>query len=349
VTEVATVQRATMTSEDFERGTEQMRRELLAHCYQMLGSFHDAEDLVQETMLRAWRARSQFDARRASLRTWLYRIATNACLTALAGRARRPLPSGIGAPSNDPQQPLVGGHEVPWLQPFPDSRLDGDPAAALLSSGRLRLALVAAMQLLPARQRAILILRDALELPAAEVAQVLDTSQAAVNSGLQRARARIAAAGLDEYQLGQPADAGRREVVEQYVAAFRNADVARLKLLVAQDAILEMPPFVNWYAGRDDYLEFIARVFAVRGTDWQMLPLSANGQPAVGAYVRGPDGSYLLHTLQVFSVAGGRVDHTVVFADQAVFDLFGLTPGLTPLPAGVLPPEASAVPREQGR
>jgi RNA polymerase sigma-70 factor, ECF subfamily len=150
---------ATLTSDEFSRAAERHRRELLAHCYQMLGSVHDAEDLVQETMLRAWRAREQFDGTRASLRTWLHRIATNACLTALEGRARRPLPSGYGAPGDDPDQPLAGGHEVPWLQPFPDALLDGDPAAALLSSGRLRLALVAAMQLLPPRQRAILILR----------------------------------------------------------------------------------------------------------------------------------------------------------------------------------------------
>jgi RNA polymerase sigma-70 factor, ECF subfamily len=140
---------ATLTSDEFSHAAERHRRELLAHCYQMLGSVHDAEDLVQETMLRAWRARDQFDGTRASLRTWLHRIATNACLTALEGRARRPLPSGYGAPGDDPDQPLTGGHEVPWLQPFPDALLDGDPAAAMLSSGRLRLALVAAMQLLP--------------------------------------------------------------------------------------------------------------------------------------------------------------------------------------------------------
>jgi RNA polymerase sigma-70 factor, ECF subfamily len=339
---------ATLTSKDFECGTEQMRRELLAHCYQMLGSVQDAEDLVQETMLRAWRARGRFDESRASLRTWLYRIATNACLTALAGRARRPLPSGIGSPGDDTEQPLVPGHELPWLQPFPDSLLAGDPAAALLAGGRLRLALVAAMQLLPARQRAILILRDAFELPAAEVAQVLDTSQAAVNSGLQRARARLAAADLDEYQVGHAAEADRRHVVDQYVAAFRNADLARLKLLLAQDVTLEMPPFLNWYVGRADYLSFIARVHALRGTDWQMLPTAANGQAAIGAYVRGPDGGYLLHTLQVFSVAGGRIGHTVAFADQAVFDLFGLEPSLRLPPAGSRP-EAAARPGRERR
>lgn len=315
---------ATLTSEDFERGTERMRRELLAHCYQMLGSVHDAEDLVQETMLRAWRARAQFDESRASLRTWVYRIATNACLTALAGRARRPLPSGIADPSDDPGQPLAGGHEIPWLQPFPDALLAADPVARLLAAGRLRLALIAAMQLLPARQRAILILRDAFELPAAEVAQVLSTSPAAVNSGLQRARARLAAADLDEFEAGGRAAAARQDVIERYVAAFLDADLSRLKLLLADDARLEMPPFLNWYRGCDDYAGFIARVFATRGTDWRLRPAAASGQPAVAAYARVPDGGYRLHTLQVFGVAGGLVRHTVVYADQAVFDLFGL-------------------------
>ena len=315
---------AGLTGDDFQQRTEHLRRELLAHCYQMLGSVHDAEDLVQETMLRAWRARDQFDANRASLRTWLYRIATNACLSALTGRSRRPLPSGLGTAWDDPEAPLAGGHDIPWLQPFPDALLGTDPAAALLSSGRLRLALVAAMQLLPPRQRAILILREALGLPAAEVADVLGTSPTAVNSGLQRARATLAAVVVDEHEIGQPADASRRAVIEQYVAAFQRADVAGLKRLVADEVILEMPPFRNWYAGSEDYGRFIARVFALRGPDWRMVPVAANGQPAVAAYVRSPDGGHVLHTLQVFSVTGGRISRNVVFADSAVFDLFGL-------------------------
>jgi RNA polymerase sigma-70 factor (ECF subfamily) len=314
---------ATLTSADFERGAEKMRRELLAHCYQMLGSVHEAEDLVQETMLRAWRARSQFDGTRASLRTWMYRIATNACLTALEGRSRRPLPSGLGAPGDDPEQPLIGGHDVPWLQPFPDAMLTGDPAGALLASGRLRLALVAAMQLLPPRQRAILILREALGLPAAEVAEALDTSAAAVNSGLQRARARLAEAAVSEDGVDSAEQADSRALVDRYVTAFQNADVTGLKRLLARDAILEMPPFLNWYAGREAYAGFIARVFARRGTDWQMHPVGANGQPAVAAYVRAGDG-YVLHTVQVFAATGGRIDRNVVFGDPAVFELFGL-------------------------
>jgi RNA polymerase sigma-70 factor, ECF subfamily len=316
---------ATTTSDEFARDTERHRRELLAHCYQMLGSVHDAEDLVQETLMRAWRARDQFDGSRASLRTWLHRIATNACLTALAGRARRPLPSGIGTPFDDPDQPsFAGGHEVPWLEPFPDALLDGDPAAALLSAGRLRLALVAAMQLLPPRQRAILILREALGLPATEIADVLETSPAAVNSGLQRARARLAAADVDEDRLRQPADPDSRAVIDQYVAAFREADIAALKQLLARDAVLEMPPFRNWYAGPEDYARFIAWVFQVRGIDWQLRPIASNGQPAVAAYALAPGGEYELHTLWILSVTNGRIDRNVVFSDPAIFDLFGL-------------------------
>jgi RNA polymerase sigma-70 factor, ECF subfamily len=312
---------------DFERRTDPYRRELLAHCYRMLGSVHDAEDLVQETLLRAWRAYDRFDERRASLRTWLYRIATNACLTALENRSRRPLPSGLGGPSDDPEHPLIRGQEVPWLQPFPDAMLGpdrGDPATVLASRGSLRLALVAAMQLLPARQRAILILRDVLDFSAAEVADVLDTTSAAVNSGLQRARARLDDVPVGEDRIDEPADADRRALLDRYVAAFENADVAALIRLLTDDVVLEMPPFVNWFVGREDYGRFIARVFALRGTDWRLLPTAANGQPAVVAYVRGEDGAYHLHTLQVYTVTGSAISHNVVFQDPDVFAMFGL-------------------------
>src|SRR5512133_3922310 len=173
--DMTTDQRA---DEDFLRLTDRFRRELLAHCYRMLGSVHDAEDLLQETLLRAWRAYDQYDPSRAALRTWLYRIATNACLTALEQRSRRPLPSGLGPPGDDPEQPLIRGEEVPWLQPIPDAML-GDPADILSSRGSLRLAFVAALQFLPARQRAVLILREVLDWPAADVAATLDMTPAA--------------------------------------------------------------------------------------------------------------------------------------------------------------------------
>ncbi|WP_433246493.1 sigma-70 family RNA polymerase sigma factor [Streptosporangium sp. CA-135522] len=323
----------TPTSEDFAIRTDPFRRELLAHCYRLLGSVHDAEDLLQETLLRAWRAYDRFDESRASLRTWLYRIATNACLTALEQRSRRPLPSGLGAsPSSDPEQPLIRGEEVPWLQPFPDAMLGadhGDPAAVLASRGTLRLAFIAAMQFLPARQRAVLVLRDVLDWPAAEVAEALDTTSAAVNSALQRARARLSEVGLDEDQIDEPADPSHRALIDRYVTAFENADLATLERLLTDDAVLEMPPFLNWYVGREAYVRFIARIFTLRGTDWRMRPVRANGQPAVAAYVRGRDGTYGLHTLQVFTVTGSGVSRTTVFQDPALFTTFALPTRLT--------------------
>ncbi|HEX4702439.1 MAG TPA: sigma-70 family RNA polymerase sigma factor [Pseudonocardiaceae bacterium] len=316
---------ATSIDAEFERRTDPHRRELLAHCYRMLGSIHDAEDLLQETLLRAWRAYDRFDDHRASLRTWLYRIATNACLTALEGRSRRPLPSGLGAPSDDPTEPLIRGVEVPWLQPFPDTRSSNDPAAR----GSMRLAFVAAMQLLPARQRAILILRDVLELPAAEVAETLGTTVAAVNSGLQRARAKLD--DVVEDQVAEPADRDRRALVDRYVTAFENADVIALTRLLTDDVVLEMPPMRNWYLGRADYGRFMARVFEVRGPHWRMIHTSANGQPALAAYARADDGEYHLHTLQVLTVTTAGISHNVVFQDEKLSTTFAL-PSTVPIP-----------------
>ncbi|WP_406440781.1 sigma-70 family RNA polymerase sigma factor [Streptomyces sp. NBC_01613] len=297
---------------------EPYRGELVAYCYRMLGSFHEAEDLVQETMLRAWKARDRYDASRASVRTWLYRIATNVCLTALEGRARRPLPSGLGAPSDDPQAPLTPAFDIPWLQPFPDARYDVEARADL------RLALVAAMQVLPARQRAVLVLREVLEFSAAEVAEQLGTTVAAVNSSLQRARAAIADVG-DPGEVPEPDDAEAREVVRRYARAFEAADVPALVRLLTDAAVLEMPPVPLWYRGRRDYGLFLDRVFAMRGTSWVTRELTAGGQPALAAYAPDPEaGGHRLHTLQVFTVRGGRVAHNVVFADPRVFEAFEL-------------------------
>src|SRR6478752_2316953 len=261
------------TTEDFGRRIDPHRGELLAHCYRMLGSVHDAEDLVQETMLRAWRSRDRYDEQRASVRTWLYRIATNACLTSLEGKRRRPLPSGLGGPSDDPTEPLTPGREVSWLQPFPDALLGDhdDPAAVLAARGSMRLALIAALQFLPARQRAVVILRDVLDYSAAETAVILETTATAVNSSLQRARARLGAVAPLEDDLDEPADAARRELLDRYVAAFENADVDALTRLLTDDVVLEMPPMTNWYAGRDRYGRSIARVHALRGTDWGLI------------------------------------------------------------------------------
>ncbi|GAA4362117.1 sigma-70 family RNA polymerase sigma factor [Actinomadura verrucosospora] len=296
------------------------RRELLVHCYRMVGSVHEAEDLVQETMLRAWRSRDRYEPRLASVRTWLYKIATNVCLTALRGRARRPLPSGLGAPSEDPDAPLSPAFEVPWLQPFPDALLD-DPASRVVRRGSLRLALVAAMQALPPRQRAVLILRDVLEFGAAEAAELLETSPAAVNSALQRARAGVA--GVAEEEVTEPDDAEVGAVLDRYVRSFEAADVDGLVALLTDDAVMEMPPVPLWYRGRRDYGRFMARVFATAGTDWRMARTSANGQPALVAYQRS-EGAYRLHTLQVFTVTPGGVARNVVFQDARVFAAFDL-------------------------
>jgi RNA polymerase sigma-70 factor, ECF subfamily len=296
---------------------EPYRGELVAYCYRMLGSFHEAEDLVQETMLRAWKARDRYDASRASVRTWLYRIATNVCLTALEGRARRPLPSGLGAPSEDPEAPLTPAFDIPWLQPFPDSRYDVEARADL------RLALVAALQVLPARQRAVLVLREVLEFSAAEVAEQLGTTVAAVNSSLQRARAAVAGVG-DPGEVPEPDDAEARDVVQRYARAFEAADVPALVRLLTDAVVLEMPPVPLWYRGRRDYGLFMERAYALRGTDWHTRPLTANGQPALAAYAPAPDGGHRLHTLQVFAVTGGRIASNVVFADPRVFEAFGL-------------------------
>jgi RNA polymerase sigma-70 factor (ECF subfamily) len=301
------------------------RRELLAHCYRMSGSVHDAEDLLQETLLRAWRALDSYDPGRASARTWLYRIATNVCLTALKGRARRPLPSGLVAPLDDPLAPMTVSVEVPWLQPFP-----ADPAEVAAARGSLRLAFIAAMQLLPARQRAILILRDVLDWSAGEVADALGTTPTAVNSGLQRARARLGESGLREDDVGEPAGVADRAVIDEYVTAFVAADLGALRRLLVADAVMEMPPVLNWYVGRDAFVRFIARSYAMRGIDWLTRPIAANGQPAVAAYTRADDGPYRAHTLQVFTVEGGAVTRLVVFQDVSLFEAFGQPLSIAP-------------------
>jgi RNA polymerase sigma-70 factor (ECF subfamily) len=310
------------TIEDFEQRTNPFRRELLAHCYQMLGSVHDAEDLLQDTLLRAWRAFDRYDEERASLRTWLYRIATNTCLTALEKRTRRPLPTGLVGPSDDPLAPMVRGQEVVWLQPFPDAKLD--PADLVASRGSLRLAVVAAMQLLPARQRAVLILRDVLDWSASEAAEALDTTTASVNSALQRARAKLGQVSLVEEEVDEPTDPERRALVDRYVEAFEKADVEALKQLLTDEVVLEMPPVLNWYVGRPNYGAFMDRVFAMRGPDWRMVRTAANGQPAVGAYAKGPNGLYEAHTLQVFTVTAAGISRTTVFQDADLFPLFEL-------------------------
>jgi RNA polymerase sigma-70 factor (ECF subfamily) len=303
---------------------EPFRPELLAYCYRMLGSAHDAEDLVQDTYLRAWRAREQYDEARSSRRTWLYRIATNVCLTALEVRGRRPLPSGSVAPS-DPLDPLVRGENVAWLQPLPDSLLDGaDPAGIVIDRSSLRLAFVASLQHLSARQRGALILCDVLRFSASEGAEILGTTIASVNSSLQRARARIREAGVGQELLNEPSAAEQRRWVDRYMKAFEDADVEGLKRLLIDDVIMEMPPMVNWFAGPRNYGLFMEWVFEHAGTDWRLKPVAANGQPGFAAYRR--DGArYEIHTLQIFAITVEGISRNTVFQESEVFASLGLT------------------------
>src|ERR1700729_309157 len=283
-------------SEDFARLTDPFRPELLAHCYRMLGSVHDAEDQVQETMIRAWRSYDEFEGR-ASLRTWLYRIATNPCLRALENNGRRPLPSGLGGPGEYPEAPLAAARpEVSWLQPIPDALVSAgsaDPAEIAASRQSMRLALIAALQYLPARQRAVLRWR------AAEVADLLGTTTTAVNRTLQRARARLEQAAPDQDQIHEPADPADRALLDRFATAFQNADVTAVMQLLREDAVFEMPPEVTWFAGRELIGRFLRSQVLTEPGRFQMFPLTANGQPALAAYIRSHDGGDHAHSICV--------------------------------------------------
>ena len=309
---------------DFLSQADPYRRELLAHCYRMLGSVHDAEDLVQETYLRAWRAFERFEGR-STLRTWLYRIATSACLTALESRGRRPLPAGLGGPSEEGGQPLETRPEVPWLEPIPTGEdPDADPAAVVTSRESMRLAFVAALQHLPPRQRAVLILRDVLAWRAAEVAELLDTSTAAVNSALQRARAQLHEVAPTPESVTEPAEERARELLEGYVSAFERKDVDAIVALLAQDAVWEMPPFPTWFRGPEQVARHLSGQCPGGPGDFRLVTTSANGAPALGMYLRGDDGAFHRFCLQVLTVTGGGITHVVSFFDHRLFDTFGL-------------------------
>jgi RNA polymerase sigma-70 factor, ECF subfamily len=312
-------------TDEFTDLAGQFRTELLAHCYRMLGSAEEAEDLVQETYLRAWRSYDSFEGR-SSVRTWLYRIATNACLTAIERRGRRPLPSGLGAPADDPAAPLAPAPDLPWLQPLPDALLadqEQDPAAVAASRAGIRLALVAALQYLPARQRALLILRDVLDWPAVQVADLLGTTTTAVNSGVRRARAQLARELPAEDDLAEPTEPGRRAVLDRFAAAFENGDARVLAELLRADATLEMPPMSTWFAGRETVTRFLSSLFSEAGR-FRMVPVSANGQLAFAAYQYEPVGPGRAHAVVVPTIAGNQIARIVIFLDPAVFGLFNL-------------------------
>ncbi|MFJ9521754.1 sigma-70 family RNA polymerase sigma factor [Kitasatospora sp. NPDC101801] len=313
--------------EDFARISNRYRTELLAHCYRMLGSIHDAEDLVQETYLRAWRSYHAFEGR-SSLRTWLYRIATNACLTALEHRDRRQLPAGLGGPNDRPSTPLAPPvPEFGWLQPAPDALLGApaaDPAAVAAARGSLRLALIAALQCLPPRQRAVLILRDVLAMPTGEVAELLGTSVPAVKSALQRARGQLERLAPAEDDITDPVSPDQRELLDSYQLAFENADIKALLALLTDDAVAEMPPYPSWFRGRRTVARFFAAQVLTAPGLYRLTPTRANGRPAFGLYRLGPDGRHHAHSVTVLALAGDRIARISGFLDPALFRPFGL-------------------------
>ena len=312
----------------FTELVEPLRGELTAHCYRMLGSVHDAEDLVQETYLRAWRAYGAFEGR-SSVRTWMYKIATNVCLTALEGRARRPMPTGLGQPASDPRGTLESRPEVTWLEPLPDRVVWGgrpdDPEATALDREAVRLAFVAALQHLTPPQRAAVVLFDVLAMQASEVAELLGTSVAAVNSSLQRARAHLAR--LDPAtEAPVLEDARKRALLAEYVEAFEHYDVPRIVALLSADAVWEMPPFTGWFSGAEEIGALIAtNCPAERAGDQIMVQVSANGGPAFALYMRDPvDGVHRAFHVQVPTIGPDGVAHVAAFFDTTLFARFGL-------------------------
>ncbi|WP_232836550.1 sigma-70 family RNA polymerase sigma factor [Lentzea terrae] len=298
---------------DFATVADPFRRELLAHCYRMLGSLHDAEDLVQETYLRAWKSYDRFEGR-SSVRTWLYRIATNVCLTALDTRTRRPLPFGLAASATE-TDPLTQDHEIPWLEPFPT-----DPAAIVTERESTRLAFVAALQHLPPRQRAVLILRDVLKLTAAETADQLDMTVAAVNSALQRAHAQLK--DLSEDAVTEPADA--KPLLDRWVKAFEAKDIPAIIGMFTEDVVWEMPPYPQWYRGPEMVAWHLTNQCPAVPNSARMIAVEANGQPAYGLYLRAEDDVFRPFNLQVLEIEDDRITHVSSFFDLSLFPKFGL-------------------------
>jgi RNA polymerase sigma-70 factor, ECF subfamily len=318
-------------SAGFVEATEPFRRELLAHCYRMLGSIQDAEDVVQETYLRAWRSYGGFEGR-SSVRSWLYQIATNRCLTELAKQSRRMLPSGVSDPEPDPDAYLAeAGTAVNWLQPAPDAMViadSADPAVIVAAREGLRLAFIASLQYLPPRQRAVLVLRDVLAFPATEVAVMLGTTTASVKSALQRARARLGELALADGQITEPTAPRARALLDQYIAAFENADVAALERLLLEDATLEATPLPTWFAGRKTCIPFLRDHLLGSPGDWRMLATSANGQPAAAAFTRDQHGSYQPYGICVLTVTRAGISRIFSFGDPRPVTVFGFGPDM---------------------
>ena len=321
----------TATKQDLDARLEQHRGELTGYCYRMLGSSFEADDAVQETMVRAWKGFDRFEER-AALRSWLYRIATNVCYDHLNGRQRRARPMDLG-PSQSASAPLPAAQpEATWIQPMPDSRVvptDGDPSEVAAERESIRLAFMAALQHLPPRQRAVLILRQVLRWKASEVADLLDTSVASVNSALQRARATLAASDISSTDTSAPMDEAQQALLARYVDAFERYDMASLTSLLHEDATMSMPPYPLWLRGPTEIVGWhLGTGSGCRGS--RLVPTVANGSPAFGQYrPSGPGGRHEPWALQVLEIADGKITGLNAFLDTAtLFPLFGLPPDL---------------------
>jgi RNA polymerase sigma-70 factor (ECF subfamily) len=320
----------TVTPDALERGFEQHRKELTGYCYRMLGSPFEAEDAVQDTFLRAWRAYDRFEGRSA-LRSWLYRIATNVCLDMLNGRARRARPMDLGGAGEPVEANLNTLPEVTWMEPIPDGLAiaENDPAEQAMARETIRLAFVAALQHLPARQRAVLILCEVLRWKATEVAELLDTSVASVNSALQRARATLESAGVSSAEVTPTIDADQRDLLARYVDAFERYDIDALTALIKEDARQSMPPFDLWLQGREDIFKWwYGPGIGCKGS--KLLPApNANGRVAFGQYKPSESGSgYDPWALQVIEFGSDAqiVEMTFFLDTERLFPLFGLPP-----------------------
>ncbi|MET0451748.1 MAG: sigma-70 family RNA polymerase sigma factor [Mycobacterium sp.] len=332
--EVSVLAESFDSKDAFLADAQRYRRELMAHCYRMTGSLHDAEDLVQETYLRAWKSYEGFQGR-SSIRTWLYRIATNTCLTALDGRQRRPLPTGLGAPSSDPTGDIAQNDEITWLEPLPDSPREhpSDPSVIVESRDAVRLAFVAALQHLSPRQRAVLVLREVLQWKAAEVGDAVGLSTAAVNSLLQRARAQLDAVHpSQDDDVAAPESPEARDLLAKYIAAFETYDIDKLVELFTADAVFEMPPFDGWYQGPEDIVTLSKTHCPAEGAgDMRFVQTTANGQPAAALYMLNRQtGAHEEFQLHVLEVRRGGVSHVVAFhaVGNGLFEKFGLPTSL---------------------
>jgi RNA polymerase sigma-70 factor (ECF subfamily) len=316
---------AAQSTAELEGRLEEYRRELAGYCYRMLGSTFETDDAVQETMVRAWRALGKFDGR-SSLRTWLYRIATNVCLDLLNGRNRRALPMDLG-PASPPVAASLGQprSEAVWIQPVLTSSVlpaNGDPADLAVGRDTIRLAFIAALQHLPPRQRAVLILREVLRWSAIEVAELLDTTVASVNSALQRARATISAVEPDSEDRFEPMNEEQKDLLARYVEAFTAYDIQSLVALLQEEATASMPPFPLWLQGRED----IGKWHIGPGHECEgsvLLPIEVNGSAAFAHYKPAPDG-HRPFGIQVLELTGGQISKITYFLDTGLFPLFGL-------------------------